>query len=167
MEESIMRVIHKIIEENAPFPNNPKLPFLHYEQALEGSESGLEIFEKNGWKNGWENGIYRFHHFHSNTHEALAIDSGSCEVQIGGDEGEIFTVRAKDVIIIPAGVSHKNVECSSDFRCAGAYPFAIQYDMHRGDEGEWEKVKRAIEKVPLPKKDPVFGESGPLFEYWH
>jgi uncharacterized protein YjlB len=162
----LTEVVHKIIEENGSFPNNPILPILHYKRVLV-SERGLERFASNGWKRGWENSIYPFHHFHSNTHEVLGVESGSCNVQIGGEGGEVFILEAGDVLLIPAGVSHKNVGSSSDFRCVGAYPLDIQYDMHRGSGEDLEELKRNIAKVPVPKKDPVYGNSGPLFEHWH
>ncbi len=161
-------VAQRIIDENGPFPNNPKLPLLHYKKVLDDYDPKKirETFASNGWINSWVNGIYSYHHFHSNTHEAIGISSGSCQVQIGGSGGQVLTLEAGDVIIIPAGVSHKNVGSSAGFTCVGCYPIDVPYDMHEGKEEERPDVDKRIAKVPLPDKDPVFGESGPLQKHW-
>ena len=41
------------------------------------------------------------------------------------------------------------------------------YDMNFGKEGERPRVDENIARVSLPPTDPVFGEDGPLTEYWH
>jgi len=163
-----MSVEEHLIEENDGFPNNPDLPLLHYKKALEPSETGSvkELFAENNWGNAWVDGIFSYHHFHSNTHEVLGITRGSCKVVIGGEGGKEITVEKGDVLVIPAGVSHKNVGSSQDFTCVGAYPSSMMYDMHEGDEEELESVKKTIRHVPLPEKDPVKGAGGPLFDHW-
>ena len=161
-------IISRKIEENGPYPNNPKLPLLIYKGALEElSPAKIQaLFTANGWRQAWVNGIYPFHHFHSNVHEILGVSSGSCEVQIGGEDGEIFKVEAGDVLILPAGTAHKNLRSTSDFTCVGAYSSDIPYDMHHGKKEEVSSVVQRIAKVALPNADPVFGREGPLFEYW-
>ncbi|GAB4188275.1 MAG: cupin domain-containing protein [Simkaniaceae bacterium] len=163
-----MKIVAAIIKENGPFPNNPNLPLLHYQRVLEKlrPEEVQEKFAENNWKNSWINGIYPYHHFHSNTHEALGVVSGSCQVQVGGENGRIFEISAGDVLVIPAGVSHKNIGSSPDFLCVGCYPLEIPYDMHEGKQTERPGVDENIANVPHPKKDPVFGEKGPLLEHW-
>ena len=74
--------------------------------------------------------------------------------------------EAGDVIVIPAGVSHKNIHQSPDFRCVGAYPVGQSPDMQYGKPGERPHVDRNIESVPIPKMDPIFGIDGPLMEMW-
>jgi len=54
----------------------------------------------------------------------LGIYSGSCDVLLGGEKGIQFTVNPGDIIIIPAGIAHKNVGATEDFKCIGAYPSA-------------------------------------------
>lgn len=160
-----MDIESHLIEEAEGFPNNPKLPLLHYHSVLEDSEPSAiqNKFESNGWKNSWVDGVFSYHHFHSNTHEALGVASGFCDVQIGGGSGAVFRIEKGDVLVIPAGVSHKNVGASDDFVCVGSYPTDIPYDMKReGAEG----VKERIQEVGLPEADPAFGEEGPLFDYW-
>lgn len=163
--KTINKVIHKIIKPNGNFPNNSKLPFLIYKGALdvEGPETVERVFRQNHWKKLWRNGIFSYHHYHSNTHEVLGIYSGKCQVEMGGPNGEIFKIEKGDVIIIPVGVSHKKHESSSDFKCIGAYPTDVDYDMNYGKPTE---SHHQIKKVPLPETDPVYGKEGPLFDYW-
>ncbi|NIU02548.1 MAG: cupin domain-containing protein, partial [Aliifodinibius sp.] len=81
------------------------------------------LLHSNQWGGAWQNGIYGFHHYHSTAHEVLCVYKGEAKVQLGGDDGIIQTVKPGDVIIIPAGVAHKNLGSNSDFRIIGAYPF--------------------------------------------
>ncbi|MGD8650012.1 MAG: hypothetical protein PVJ77_25990, partial [Desulfobacterales bacterium] len=74
--------------------------------------------------------------------------------------------RAGDVIIIPAGVAHKNLNQSLDFRCVGAYPAGQSPDMQYGKPSERPSADQNIRSVPLPETDPVFGKKGPLLEIW-
>jgi uncharacterized protein YjlB len=68
-------------------------------------------------------------------------------------------------VIIPAGVAHKLIEASADFRVIGAYPPGQSPDTKYGKHGERPAADRAIEELPVPEKDPVYGK-GPLTEYW-
>ena len=56
----------------------------------------------------WRNGIYAHHHYHSTAHEVLGIVAGSVRVRLGGERGTTVELRAGDVVVIPAGVAHKN-----------------------------------------------------------
>lgn len=163
-------VIHKIIESDEYFPNNPIFPLLIYKNVLNivnQSEEVIQAFlKKNSWDRSWVNSIYDFHHYHSNTHEALVIFAGTCTVQIGGNNGHSYDIAKGDVIIFPAGVSHKKIHSSSNFKTIGAYPFNIQYDMKYGKKEEYEQAKENIKKVGLPVTDPIFGKAGILFDYW-
>jgi uncharacterized protein YjlB len=161
-------IFNEIIEENGLFPNNPRLPLLIYKSCFLNTPADAieDIFLSNGWKNSWINGIYPFHHYHSNTHEVLGVASGMCSVQIGGEGGKVFEIEAGDVLILPAGVSHKKISCSSDFQVVGAYPHETQYDMCYGSEKEQSFALDSIKNSLLPKTDPVFGSKGPLFQFW-
>lgn len=164
------QVIHEIIVRNQHFPNNHNYPFLIYKQAIHFVNSTPQdiqkLLAKNHWLNSWVNSIYDYHHYHSNTHETLVIYAGQCKVEIGGEHSKIFEIEEGDVIIFPAGVSHKKVESSESFKCIGAYPFGIDYDMNYGKAEEHPCVDQNIKLVGLPKADPIFGENGLLFDYW-
>ena len=164
-------VVSEILQDDGTFPNHEALPLLIYRDAVDvsGGDPAVaveQVFHSNNWRNSWRNGIYSFHHYHSTTHEVLGIYSGSVKVQMGGPEGVTLEVSAGDVIIIPAGVSHKNLGSSGDFRCVGAYPDGRSWDMNYGKAGERPAADENIASVPIPMNDPVFGTEGPLFDEW-
>ena len=149
--------------DDGKFPNSP-LPLLLYRGAVEPDASAIEqIFQRNGWANSWRDGIYRFHHFHSIAHEVLGIAAGEVSVTFGGPSGEVLTVRAGDVVVIPAGVAHYNDGQSPDLLVIGAYPGGAEYDIKRGDPAEYEAVRRAIAAVPVPERDPITGQAMTLW----
>jgi len=164
--------ITQLLKDDRTFPNNGKLPFLVYQGVLALPQSNpaavIEIlFESNGWDGCWRNGIYDFHHYHSTAHEVLGVYNGSAEVQLGGDGGVSLTVYRGDVIIIPAGVAHKNLGAGRDFRIVGAYPLGQGPDMCYGKAGERPQADERIVKVPLPQMDPVYGNGGPMADHWN
>jgi len=163
-------LIHDIIVPQGYFPNNSRFPLVIYKEVFNFSNPSLEgvqqLLANNHWLNSWVDSIYDFHHYHSNTHETLVIVEGRCTVQIGGDKGKKYAIGKNDVIIFPAGVSHKNVGSSSDFKCIGAYPADIAYDMKHGTAEEHPEVDSTIQNVKLPKSEPIFGKKGLLFNYW-
>jgi uncharacterized protein YjlB len=163
-------VMARLLEDDGIFPNNSMLPLMLYKDAVPAMKDDPEAFEKligeNRWGGGWRNGIYPFHHYHSTAHEVLGVYRGNAVVRFGGEKGPLLEVRAGDVVIIPAGVAHRNHKCSRDFRVAGAYPRGQSWDMNYGKEGERPGTDANISKVPLPAMDPVFGKGGPLPEHW-
>ncbi|HHF7344544.1 TPA: cupin domain-containing protein [Legionella feeleii] len=163
-------VIHELIRKNGYFPNNPEYPFLVYKNMAaftDQTPDAIQAFLRhNQWINSWVDGIYKNHHYHSNTHELLVVIAGDCQVQIGGDQGKIYEIARGDIIILPAGVAHKNTGSSSDFKCIGAYPFDVECDMNYGKAEEHPQVVDNIKRVGLPARDPVFGAEGLLFDYW-
>ena len=85
---------------------------------------------------------------------------------LGGDRGTVYKLAKGDVLIIPAGVAHKSVEYTADFVCVGAYPEGKEYDINYGEPGEHPGVDENIQQVPVPETDPVYGNEGPLHDYW-
>lgn len=159
------------LKEDGAIPNNDKLPLLVYAGALrlpdkDPAATCEVLFRENGWGRSWRNGIYGFHHYHSTAHEVLGVYRGTAKVQFGGDNGTLVTVEAGDVIIIPAGVAHKNMGSSRDFGVVGAYPGGQDWDMNYGKISERSQADKNIAQVALPQKDPVFGSEGPLREHW-
>ena len=113
--------------DDGAIPNNPTLPFLVYPGALNlpGDDPAAAceaVFEHHGWSGSWRDGIYPFAHYHSTAHEVLGICRGKAQVRFGGDAGVTLTVRAGDVVVIPAGVGHQNLGAGGDFLVVGAYP---------------------------------------------
>lgn len=157
--------------DDGSIPNHPHLPLLVYPGVLrfgrqDPAAACEAIFMRAGWGNTWRNGIFSFHHYHSTAHEALAIARGQARVHMGGEAGEILEIAAGDVLVIPAGVGHKNLGASADLLVVGAYPPGPTWDLCRGDPGERPQVLDNIQAVPLPATDPVYGATGPLHEHW-
>jgi uncharacterized protein YjlB len=155
-----------LFADDGRFPNSA-LPLLVYRRALPPDPAAMErAFAAHGWSNAWRDGIFPYHHFHSIAHEVLGIAAGEARVAFGGPSGRDVTVRAGDVVVIPAGVAHRKVGGSADLLVVGAYPGGSDYDVRRGDPAEHEAAARAIAAVPLPDSDPVSGRDGPLRRLW-
>jgi uncharacterized protein YjlB len=140
-----------------------------YRSALQGAsgdalaEAIEQRFYAHDWCAGWRDGVYDYAHYHSTAHEVLGCYRGHARVELGGGELVVdFTVG--DVLVLPAGVAHRNVGSSIDFAVVGAYAGGRSYDMRRGEPHEG--ARKAAE-VPLPSQDPVFGPEGPLLRAWH
>ena len=69
--------------------------------------------------------------------------------------------RFATLLLIPAGVAHRNEGESADFRAVGAYPRGMQVDMRYGRADERRSDERRLARVPPPSPDPVFGSGTP------
>jgi uncharacterized protein YjlB len=159
-----------VLADDGAIPNS-RLPLLVYAQAadLRGADPLAAIeatLRANEWGHGWRNGVYPFHHYHSTAHEVLLVCAGSARVQFGGAQGIVTTLNPGDVVIIPAGVGHKNLGASPDFRVVGAYPLGQTWDICYGRPGERPRSDANIARVPVPAADPVYGRHGPLLTHW-
>lgn len=153
--------------DDGTIPNSP-LPVLVRRHAVVAGDAGrlLTQFAANGWSNGWQAGIFDYHHFHSTAHEVLGIVSGSVRLRLGGPQGDIVDLEPGDVVVIPAGVGHRNEGCSDDLLVAGAYADGRDYDICTGTPEQHQQVRAAIREVPVPSTDPVDGDAGPLTRLW-
>ena len=115
----------------------------------------------------WKLQMYSTSHFHSTSHELLCISTGSARLCFGHEDNPSNitpTVSAGDVIVVPAGVAHRLLEdIEGGFEMVGSYPKGKSWDMCYGKKGEEKKVKE-IEKLGWWKRDPVFGDQGPVLE---
>jgi uncharacterized protein YjlB len=164
-------VLAHALKDDGVYPNNDKLPLLAFQGALALPEADPAavfeaLFRTNQWDGSWRNGVYGFHHYHSTAHEVLGVYGGTARVQFGAEQGVVLSVRAGDVVVIPAGVAHKNLGASRDFRVVGAYPRGQRWDMCYGESGERPRADQNSARVPVPEADPVYGTDGPLIEYW-
>jgi uncharacterized protein YjlB len=159
-------------EDDGETPNNPRLPLVVYRVAVDlaGAPDPAAPFERafarHGWSDGWRNGIHPFLHFHTATHEVLGIARGRATVEFGGARGQMLTVEAGDVVILPAGTGHRRIAASGDLLVVGAYPRNASFDQKRPGQVDHEKAVSAIARVPLPEMDPVHGHAGPLMTLW-
>ena len=150
-------------------PNSP-LPVLVYRSVFTPHAALADevetVLARHDWHNAWRAGIFDYTHFHSNTHELLAIVSGCVKLRLGGDHGASVELCTGDVVILPAGTGHRCEGASDDLLVVGAYPQGRDWDVRRGDPAEQEDVRHNIAQVPLPEHDPVTGKDGPLNSIW-
>lgn len=160
---------HRFPTPSGGVPNNPDLPLIVYRDALapqERSVAGVRARAgARGWHGFWRGGVYPFHHFHAEAHEALAVIAGRARVRFGGPDGVDVELAAGDAVLIPAGVGHCARWASDDFACVGFYPPGQAPDLARPEAPPAAAAAR-IAAVPLPAADPLFGEDGPAVRLW-
>lgn len=153
-------------------PNNPRCALLHYKNVCSGDAQTIAstfeaMFAANGWPPAWRNGVFAHHHFHTTAHEVLGVYSGSAEVTVGGEGGEVVAIAAGDVVVVPAGVGHCKRSCDGRLGIVGAYPEGQSPDMCTPDASRYADRCDTVSRVQLPRADPVLGSDGPLLECWH
>lgn len=150
---------------------NSKYPLLLYKNVFsQRGEKGAfwleQRFLSNNWHNSWRNGVFTFQHYHSIAHEVLGIYSGEVNVLLGGEKGRTIKAGAGDILVIPAGVGHKNLG-DKDLGVVGAYPRGMPVDIVRAEPGDRPQADRNIEAVPLPETDPLLGTENGLIKIWN
>jgi uncharacterized protein YjlB len=144
-------------------PNHPRFPVLVYsgvEAAGAGADAARAAFAARGWGGAWVDGVFAFHHFHSTSHEVLAVVAGSATLELGGPQGRAFEVAAGDVLVLPAGTGHRRAAADPAFTVVGAYPAGQErYDVLRGEDlAEVAAARERIAALAVPDQDPVGGE---------
>lgn len=165
------RVIAHLLAADGAIPNHPHWPLLVYPGAVaitgrDPAAAFEQLFDRHRWPAEWRNGVFPFHHYHSNAHEALGVYSGEVTVQFGGDGGISVTARPGDVIVLPAGTGHKKLASRGALGIVGAYPAGQRADTCTPLVSDARHSRAAIARVPLPACDPVFGPGGPLLALW-
>lgn len=145
-------------------PNNPRLPVLLHRGAVAAGDAAAAeaVFRTHGWRPAWRDGIFDWHHYHSNAHEALAIVAGHVRVQLGGETGVAIDLAAGDVVVLPAGTGHRNLGSDAALLVVGAYPEgAAPPDQLHGAPEEAARARHAIAATPDPPSDPLTGAAYP------
>ncbi|MEB6380292.1 cupin domain-containing protein [Leclercia adecarboxylata] len=148
-------------------PNNPHLPVLIYKGVITDGDIASQFeqrFADNGWPPQWRDGIFDYHHYHSNAHEALGIARGAARLMIGGPGGEEIAVEAGDALLLPAGTGHCRLSATDDFLVVGAYPPETDFDLCK--QAATPAVLARIVALPFPEQDPLTGRSPALTKYW-
>jgi uncharacterized protein YjlB len=166
----LMQPEQLFFQDDGTIPNSV-YPLLVYRQAFAAREAAgaawlEERFAANNWTNSWRNGVYSFHHYHSTSHEVLGVYAGTVLLHLGGEKGQKVTVQAGDILVIPAGVGHKNLG-STNLGVVGAYPDGRSWDVNRGLPGERPQADKHIAALPRPRTDPYLGKTGGLLTSWH
>lgn len=159
-------------EDDGIVPNNPRFPVLWYRGAIKVNGRKFDpativdtIFDANGWGRSWRDTVYDFVHYHSSTHEVMGVARGSARLECGGVKGRVISVKAGDVVVLPAGTGHRLIEATKNFLVVGAYPGSGSYDEITDTRERPAAVKR-IAKVRKPSRDPLYGRKGPLSVLW-
>ena len=144
-------------------PNHPSFPVLLYrgvDAAADGPAAVRALFAEHGWGGSWVDGVFDFHHFHSTSHEVLAVVAGGATLELGGPQGRSFSVAAGDVLVLPAGTGHRRAAADRGFTVVGAYPAGQEdYDLLRGDDrAEVDAARERIATLGAPSDDPVGGD---------
>ncbi|HEY4876598.1 MAG TPA: cupin [Puia sp.] len=143
------------------YKNVLKLPFLFPGNFIR------KIFERNSSSNAWKGGIFTYHHYHSNTHKALGIYRDKTKIKLGGEMGSVMEIQKGDVLIIPAGVAHKNLGNENQIGVIGAYPGGKNYDIKCRRKVERQQAEINIQNVLLPSTDPVWGAFLGVVKIWN
>jgi uncharacterized protein YjlB len=162
-----VKIVTHLLAADGAIPNHPSWPLLIYPGAVKdiAPETFEALFTRNKWPAAWRTGVFAFHHFHPNSHEALGVYEGEVTVQFGGDAGVTLTAKPGDVIVLPAGTGHKKISARGALGIVGAYPEGSRPQTVTLDRF-LRKPEATIAQVPLPACDPVHGPGGPLFTYW-
>lgn len=153
-------------------PNNPHFPMIWYRSPVQLDDAAdpasvFEVlFKANGWRDSWRDGMYPYLHFHTGTHEVLGIARGQVKARFGGRRGRALTLKAGDVVILPAGTGHRRLSASRDLLVVGGYPAGGDYDEPRPDDVDAAEARASIARVKAPAKDPVYGASGATVRLW-
>ena len=152
-------------------PNN-RLPVVIYHRVIppnvvDNADYLEHLFRSNGWPPQWRYPVYTFTHFHSNTHEALGVFAGTARLQLGGENGKIIEVKVGDVLLLPAGIGHKQISADEEFMLVGAYPPEMKADLCHDEPAQLAARTKAVIAVPLPDTDPVTGHSEGSMLVWH
>jgi uncharacterized protein YjlB len=154
---------------NGWVPNNERLPVLLYRGAVKilGSDPAAlfeRLFDRNGWPPQWRDGVFDFQHYHSTAHEVLGCAAGEGRLMLGGQNGQVITVHPGDILVLPTGTGHCELQSSEDFLVVGAYPAGQEWDICRTAPTRSD-TERMLH-LPFPDSDPVTGQAGALAKEW-
>ena len=163
--------LHHRLEAGTDVPNNERCPVIVYPGVMclpehDPARVFERIFRANAWSRSWRDGVYPYHHFHTTAHEVLGVYAGRAEVCLGGVHGLTLTIRAGDVLVVPAGVAHKRLDARPGLGVVGAYPDGQTPDLCRPDAAALEPFRERVRRVAMPVADPLYGDDGPLLSCW-
>lgn len=162
-------------ERTQDTPNNV-MPVLVYRSAFSTATPIGElrnILHSNRWQADGPVEANKTPVFHSKTHVLHAIVRGKCQLLVGGTQygpppGQMIYLSAGDIIVYPAGISHCLVQ-SDNYEFVTFYPEKSNKrdDCEcRASASAMKTYLKNIEKVAMPKYDPLHGKEGALVEIW-
>ena len=159
-----------LIAPSPQFPSSP-FPVVHYRSVmylpwLQAGAHVKRLFHHHQWTNSWKSGVFTYDHYHSTAHESLGFIRGNTTLRLGGENGREVAVGKGDVLIIPAGVAHKNLGSRHKVTCIGAYADGRTFDINTGKPGERPATDYNIQSVPFPSSDPIYGPDKGICRIW-
>lgn len=156
---------------------NSRLPVVVYKAAFSPQapsssdvDQGLtQLAWRNGWKVDWveSDAVFRYTHYHTTAHEVLAVLDEVAAIRLGGEGSKtVVHVSPGDLLGIPAGVAHRRISGNQYFRVAGLYLAGAKWDLMRVTPANYRKAQHNLPNVELPEADPLYGQDGPLMQYW-
>jgi len=150
------------VMDDGLIPNHPR--FVTYRNAAVGllvdhDPVALteDLFEANGWGDTCRGGIYDYVHYHSRILEVLGIARGKGRRRFGGSKARTFTVKADDVVILPAETGHQCLAADDDFLVVGACRRKVE---------DCPRALNNFPKVPAHRRAQVYGKSGAPAKLW-
>jgi len=145
--------------DDGTFPNNEEYPALLYKSAFKGTEAEgrRAIVEGGDWTTPWVWGVFSYHHYHSKAWESLLCIRGEALVQFGGGSGPTVKVADGDLVLIPPGLAHRQLDEKDGFALLGSYPkerFNGSIDTLTGPPTREERERMA--ECYVPERDPLF-----------
>ena len=152
-----------LLADNGVVPNSA-LPALVYKQAAP-QRSDLDdwfrtTFAENRWVGARDDMLSDTDHYHSTAFAVFGVVSGSGEVALGGSGAVEIALNARDVVVLPAGVSCRRV--SGDLRVISAFFEEPHPDTLTVEPVEHDAAAERINNVSPPDVDPIYGDNGPL-----
>jgi uncharacterized protein YjlB len=154
------------LKDDGVFPNNANHPLLIFQSAFCQSQAEAErAIEKANWTRPWVWGIFPYHHYHSTAWELLVCIQGRATLQLGGEKGPTTSVARGDIMLIPPGAAHKQLEANDGFTLLGSYPpNSGVVDTLTGKPSL--KEKENIQNCFIPTFEPILGvDLGSLYAY--
>ena len=144
-------------------PNHPSFAVLIYhgvDGVADGPDAARRLFAAHGWGGSWVDGVFDFHHFHSTSHEALAVVAGAATIELGGPRARRSTSpRATCSSSPPAPGTAARPRATGSPSSAPTPAGQEDYDLLRGDDpDEVAAARERIAALGAPPSDPVGGE---------
>ena len=118
------------LKRNQHAPNNA-FPVLVYRQCLPlpvSEEKTTAFLEAHAWEKKGTWGHIGVRHFHPNVHECYGVIAGESTMLVGcgsddpDDSGQEIELSVGDVIVLPAGTGHCNLQSTKNYLYVGVYP---------------------------------------------
>lgn len=156
---SSFKVFRLFVKDDGTFPNNADYPLLLYKSAFTGNrfEGEQAIAAEGKWTSPWAWGIFPYHHYHSKAWELLLCVEGQANVQVGGDKGPKVLIAQGDLVLVPPGLAHKQLDATKGFTLLGSYPKSGYSGIDTLTGAPTADERHAIQTCPVPPSDPVFG----------